>query len=111
MSNKLLKTIAITAITFFSFNAFAVPVDVNTADAQTLADSLKGIGLKKAQAIIDYREANGNFSAAMELTSVKGIGEKTVLKNQEDIALTKEELVSKLAVQTPNQASEVKKSD
>lgn len=56
-------------------------ININNADAHTLATSIKGIGLKKAQAIVDYREANGNFVNIQDLASVKGIGEKTVAKN------------------------------
>ena len=35
--------------------SFAGPVNVNTADAETISAELKGIGLAKAQAIVDYR--------------------------------------------------------
>ena len=48
-------------------------IDVNSADAQTLA-TLKGIGTKKAQAIVDYRNKNGAFKSVADLTNVKGIG-------------------------------------
>ncbi|MGR9101161.1 MAG: ComEA family DNA-binding protein, partial [Gammaproteobacteria bacterium] len=57
-----------------SFNAFSAPVNVNTASAQELSDALKGIGLKKAEAIIQYREANGAFKTLSDLSKVKGIG-------------------------------------
>lgn len=56
-------------------------ININAADAQTLASSIKGIGLKKAQAIVDYREAYGPFTNVQDLVSVSGIGEKTVAKN------------------------------
>jgi len=72
----------------FSANVFATPVNINTADVQTIANSLNGIGEKKAQAIIEYREKNGNFETIESLTEVAGIGEKTVEKNREDILLT-----------------------
>ncbi|NOQ77674.1 MAG: helix-hairpin-helix domain-containing protein, partial [Methylococcaceae bacterium] len=39
-----------------SFNSFATPVNINKADAETIAQSLNGIGLKKAEAIIQYRK-------------------------------------------------------
>lgn len=55
------------------------PVDVNTADAKTLS-TLKGLGMKKAQAIIKYREKNGNFKSVDELASVKGIGPKALAR-------------------------------
>lgn len=50
-------------------------VNINTADETTLS-TLKGIGAKKAQAIINYREKNGNFKSVDDLASVKGIGKK-----------------------------------
>jgi competence protein ComEA len=68
--------------------AFAAPVNINTADAQTIADSLKGIGLKKAEAIVKYRTEKGPFKAVEELTNVNGIGEKTIEKNKADIQLS-----------------------
>ena len=83
----MMKKLLILATALFSINAFAVPVDVNTADAKTIADSLSGIGLKKAQAIIDYRTKNGNFKTLEDLTHVSGIGAKTIEKNKADILL------------------------
>ena len=43
----------------FSANVFAAPVNINKADAQKIADSLKMIGEKKAQSIIEYHVKNG----------------------------------------------------
>jgi competence protein ComEA len=70
----------------FSFTAFAAgPVNINTADATTLAAGLNGIGPSKAQAIVAYRDANGPFQSADQLASVKGIGLATVEKNRDRI--------------------------
>ena len=75
-------------LSLFAFNAFAAPVNVNTADAKTISESLKGIGLKKAEAIVKYRTEKGLFKTADDLTKVKGIGKKTVAKNKKDILLS-----------------------
>ncbi len=56
-------------------------VNINTDDAATLAAALDGIGLKRAQAIVAYREANGPFQTPGELAEVKGIGTRTVNAN------------------------------
>ena len=74
-------------LVLFSFNVFAEPVNINKASAQEIADSLNGIGIKKAEAIIAYRKENGKFKTADELANVKGIGEKTIAKNKQDIKL------------------------
>ncbi|MDX1406075.1 MAG: ComEA family DNA-binding protein [Woeseiaceae bacterium] len=63
----------------------AGPVDINTADAATISAELKGIGLSKAQAIVDYRRTHGPFKTHDDLTLVKGIGERTVEMNRANI--------------------------
>lgn len=68
--------------------AFAGPVDVNTADAETISAELQGVGLSKALAIVDYRKAHGPFKSVDDLTLVKGIGERTVQINRRNILLT-----------------------
>jgi competence protein ComEA len=72
----------------FASGAFAGPVDINTADAATIAKELQGIGLSKAQAIVAYREKNGSFKNAEDLRKIKGIGAKTLERNRPNI-LTK----------------------
>jgi competence protein ComEA len=66
-------------------NVMAAPVNVNTADAKTIAEALTGVGPAKAEAIIEYREKNGPFKSAEDFIKVPGIGEKTVEKNKNDI--------------------------
>jgi competence protein ComEA len=63
----------------------AGPVNINSADAATLARELKGVGLKRAQAIVDYRTKHGPFKSADELVLVKGLGRKAIDKNRSDI--------------------------
>ena len=56
-------------------------VNINSATEGELT-GLKGIGSNKAQEIILYREAFGDFKRVEDLTLVKGIGEKTLAKNR-----------------------------
>ena len=65
----------------------ATPVNINKADAQTIASSLDGVGTSKAEAIVAYRDAHGPFKSADELGNVKGIGDKTVARNRDAIRL------------------------
>lgn len=60
-------------------------VNINTADAETLATELTGIGTNKGAAIVSYRENNGPFKTIFELVKVKGIGKKTVELNAEKL--------------------------
>ena len=62
-------------------------VNINTADAASLARVLKGVGQSKAEAIIEYRKANGDFVDIYELANVRGIGERTVELNESRIML------------------------
>ncbi|MFK5984116.1 MAG: helix-hairpin-helix domain-containing protein [Pseudomonadota bacterium] len=75
------------ALLLSSLIIHAEPVNINTADVSTISNKLIGIGLIKAQAIVDYRKLHGKFSSAEQIIMVKGIGEKTFKKNLEDILL------------------------
>jgi competence protein ComEA len=66
-------------------------VNINQADAQTLAEVLHGVGLARAEAIVRYRESNGGFMTAEELANVSGIGLATVDRNQGRIRLRDED--------------------
>jgi len=66
--------------------AFA-QVDINHADAKTLAEALQGVGLVKAEAIVAYRDANGPFRKIEDLAKVKGIGAKTIEANRAAVVI------------------------
>ncbi len=62
-------------------------LNINTANAEDISKALKGVGIKKAQAIVEYRENYGDFHHIDELTAVKGIGKNTLAKNAHLISL------------------------
>lgn len=59
-------------------------VNINTATVEELK-TLKGIGEKKAEAIIEYRKQNGSFKNKEELMKVRGIGKKLYESFQERV--------------------------
>lgn len=81
-------TIAVLA-TLAAVGAVADRVNINTADAATLASVLNGVGLRKAEAIVRHREANGRFDKPEDLAKVKGIGPAIVAKNADRIVVRK----------------------
>ncbi|GAB3287693.1 ComEA family DNA-binding protein [Parahaliea aestuarii] len=62
-------------------------VNINSADAATLAAQLKGVGLSRAEEIVRYREMYGPFKSVEELAEVKGIGPATLDRNRAVITL------------------------
>ncbi len=82
---KTITTLAALAALVISSITSAAPVNINTASATQIAEALNGIGLSKAQAIVDYRESYGLFSRADEIVFVRGIGDSTYEKNKSDI--------------------------
>jgi competence protein ComEA len=84
----MIKTLLILTTLLFSTNLLAAPVNINSADAKSIADSIKGIGIKKAQAIVDYRTKNGDFKSIDDLSQVTGIGAKTIEKIKADVLLS-----------------------
>jgi len=61
-------------------------INLNTASLSQL-DSLDGIGPTYAQRIIDYREANGDFTSIDQIKNIKGIGDKKFEKIQDQITI------------------------
>ena len=66
--------------------ASAAKISLNQATLAQLQE-LSGIGLKKAEAIIAYRQKNGKFKNIEELQQVKGIGPALFAKNKDRLAL------------------------
>lgn len=75
----------LSALMFWSVSAAAV--DINNADAATLAKELNGIGMAKAQAIIKDRSDNGPFMSVDSLVRVPGIGPALLERNRAVIEL------------------------
>ena len=71
----------------FAGAVIAGPVNVNTADAETISAELQGVGISKAIAIVEFRKANGPFKSPDDLIQVKGIGARTVEINRKNILL------------------------
>lgn len=87
---KLLRNLALVSALSLSVGAFAAPpVDINSASASALAQAIKGVGLKRAEAIVAYREKNGPFASVIELSNVQGIGEKTVQNSRDNLTVKK----------------------
>lgn len=62
-------------------------VSINTAGAEQFASVLKGVGLKKAETIVRYREQNGPFTAIEQLQEVPGIGPALFERNRARLKL------------------------
>jgi competence protein ComEA len=83
--NVLLNTLIFSLALVFSSaqaNESSNPIlNINNASIEQL-EMIKGIGAKKAQAIIEYRLQHGNFATVDDLSKVKGIGSKFIAKNK-----------------------------
>lgn len=82
-----MKSIVFLIAVLYSALSFAGPVNINAADAATLAKELDGVGPVTAQRIVQHRKDHGAFKSADELKTVKGIGDKTYAKNVDNILL------------------------
>jgi competence protein ComEA len=71
--------------------SWAGPVDLNSADAETIARELNGVGVSRAQAIVEYREQYGAFLSAEDLLNVTGIGPHILQVNKANIVLSQAE--------------------
>jgi len=82
---RYLVTSLFTLLMLFTAQVLAGPVDINQADAGTLATAIVGIGEKKAATIVRYRDSNGPFASVDDLARVKGIGPATIEKNRQNL--------------------------
>lgn len=88
----LLPLVLLAALLFGTPTAHAEPaidavpiVNINQAGAEELAEALTGVGISKARAIVEDRQANGPFDSAEALARVRGIGPTTVDNNRDRI--------------------------
>ena len=73
------RTTVLACLLAFGFAATgAEPIDINSADAKTIAAAIDGVGEKRAQAIVAYRESNGPFVTIDDVVKDRGVGQKTV---------------------------------
>ncbi|MEW5756864.1 MAG: helix-hairpin-helix domain-containing protein [Pseudomonadota bacterium] len=85
---KMIRMLLVGLVLMLPLTAWSeVKVNINTADAATLAEHVKGVGLKKAEAIVQFRNENGPFKSVDDLAKVKGIGEEIVEKNRAILAV------------------------
>ena len=81
-------TILFFLATIISFGVVAGDkVNINTADAEILSEMIAGVGEKRAQAIIEYREQYGAFQSVDELSRVKGINISLIEKNRDRLSI------------------------
>ena len=86
MTKQTLRPILM-VLTLWASGSWAGPVNVNTADAETLSAELNGVGISRAMAIVEYREKNGPFKSAEDLARVTGIGQRTIELNRRFILI------------------------
>ena len=84
---KMFKALLVAVMLLSGGLVWAGNVNIKTADAATLAEGLNGVGIKKAQAIVDYRKKHGAFKSINDLASVKGMSDKLIEKNKDVITL------------------------
>lgn len=94
MQRRLSSLLIVCAALLGSTVASAGPVNINSADAATLAQELTGVGAVLAEEIVRDREQNGPYESPESLTRVKGVGTRIVEMNR-DFILTGNEPAEK----------------
>jgi competence protein ComEA len=85
-------------------------VNINTASKEELT-TIKGIGEKRAQEIIDYRKKNGDFKSVDDLEKVPGIGPGTMKQIRSQVTVSGKTTADKPADKGTNTKTDTKKSD
>jgi competence protein ComEA len=85
---SLSKTLLGLCLLCLSFAIHAAAVNINTADAAALAAAIDGVGMKRAEAIVAYRNEYGPFKSVDDLVKVKGLGEKTLDNNRDKLTVS-----------------------
>ncbi|MBJ7536608.1 ComEA family DNA-binding protein [Marinomonas transparens] len=83
----LVFALALTPFSVFS----ATPLDINSATAEEFSAVMSGVGAKKAEAIMAYRNEHGPFQSVDQLSNVKGIGAALINRNRDLIRVVNEE--------------------
>jgi competence protein ComEA len=79
------RILCLTVLGLLPVLADAGPVDINTADATTIARELNGIGESRAKAIVEFREKNGRFATPDDVLKVSGSGPQVLKLNRDNI--------------------------
>jgi competence protein ComEA len=74
-------------LTLLTVSAFAKGININSASAVEIAKVVSGVGKAKAEAIVAYRISHGPFETVDDLVKVKGIGKRTLQKNEGQLAV------------------------
>ncbi len=85
---EIIKKISLAVCLLIPTLLFAEAVNINTADKETLMTSIKGVGETRAEAIIAYREQNGDFKSVEDLAEVRGVGSSIIEKNMYNLSVT-----------------------
>jgi competence protein ComEA len=89
------RSLLVAALALVPFSLFAAtPLDINTATAAELAAVMSGVGAKKAEAIIAYRDVNGRFESIEQLSEVKGIGDALLSRNKDLLRVSSDDNAS-----------------
>jgi len=89
-TNRLIITVVLLLLAWPMVMMAQDKIDINRATTAQLSYHLKGIGPKKAWAIVQYRKQHGLFKTVDELQKVKGIGPKTIAKNRKKLMVNSE---------------------
>lgn len=89
--NSWFKALCILVSVLLSAAAWSEPVDINSANAEQLAQAMVGVGKVKADAIVQDREKNGRFNSVDDLSRVKGIKQNLIDKNRDKVAVSPNE--------------------
>ncbi|HEY2922974.1 MAG TPA: ComEA family DNA-binding protein [Candidatus Binatia bacterium] len=81
------RLILLLVICFLFSGIAAAVVNINTATKEELT-SIKGVGEKRAQEIIDYRKKNGNFKSIDDLEKVPGVGPGLMKRIRSQVTVT-----------------------
>lgn len=85
--NLIKKLLLISLVVLPCYLSAAGKVNINTASKEVLMTEIKGVGEKRAEAIIAYRKENGPFKSVDDLANVSGVGESIVEKNKDVLTI------------------------